>query len=162
MAMNRIFASLILLLSLVSFACKESSGPTHMTPVPVSDLEIALATVQYTYTGYARDGSPIVRGFLYLHRQDSLTVTGRWQLRALADTNRIGPQHGHGTLVGHLRGNVLSINLNPDYVDNNVLLTGRFSRTGYSGQWQWVGFRGVITSGTFQAVRRLVVDENND
>jgi hypothetical protein len=61
-----------------------------------------------------------------------------------------------------LRGNVLSINLNPDYVDNNVLLTGRFSRTGYSGQWQWVGFRGVITSGTFQAVRRLVVDENND
>jgi len=160
--MNRLFFSftLVLVLTVASFACKENSGPPSATNVLAHDLEIAIPEVQYAYTGYARDGSAIVRGFLVLNQHDSVNFTGRWQLRALVDTNRIGPQHCQGLLVGQLRNNVLSINLNPNYADNNVLLMGRLSRTEYSGQWQWVGFPGIITSGTFRAARRPALEEN--
>jgi hypothetical protein len=163
--MNKLISviPLIFLVSLIFGSCKEK--PEAMENPIVSDAELGVLATEsvFDYTGYARNGSVIVRGHLTILLQDSGSVGGRWQLRALADTSRIGPQHGQGRLLGHLRSGVLNINLNPNYVDNNILLTGRFTRDRYVGQWSWVGFAGVLTTGTFQAVRvRRPAEENAD
>lgn len=115
-------------------------------------IAIPVTTVEYAYTGYS-NGTVIVRGHLTLLLPNSGRVRGRWQLRALADTTRIGPQHGQGVLVGERRNGSLTVNLNPTNVDNNVILVGEFDRLRYAGRWSWVGFAGVLTSGTFEAVR---------
>jgi hypothetical protein len=107
----------------------------------------------YIYTAYSRNGVPVVRGRLVFSRIDSVRVLGRWRLRALGDTTRIGPQHGRGSLVGHLQGSALYINLNPGNADNTVLLNGELRRRGYFGRWEWVGFPGVLNGGMFRAVR---------
>lgn len=116
----------------------------------------------FQYVGYGRDGSVVVRGTLTLSISAVGRVTGRWEFRG-ADPARIGPQVGRGALVGSFENGVLSVNLNPQNSDNNVLLNGRFSRTEYVGRWEWVGFRGVITGGTFRAARsRALAEEMTD
>ena len=99
------------------------------------------AHVQYAYTGYDRNGKEIVKGTLSLAVDDSGRISGTWDL-ALTDTTAImiGPQVGEGTLVGEVRGEEAGINLNPDFVDNNVLLFGHFTMAGIAGVWQYVGF----------------------
>jgi hypothetical protein len=111
-----------------------------------------LSQLTYSYIGYSRAGEVIVRGQLVLSVRDWASFSGHWSLRAIADPNRIGPQVGNGRLTGQLRGSVLSINLNPNNVDNNVLLHGRFARDRFGGQWEWIGFPGVLNSGTFEAI----------
>jgi hypothetical protein len=109
--------------------------------------------IAYQYVGYARDGSVIVRGNLMLVVSAAGRVAGRWQLRAVGDPSRIGPQVGTGNLTGTLQDGILAVNLNPQNVDNNVLLNGRFNRTEYTGRWQWITFAGIANGGTFRATR---------
>ncbi len=47
-----------------------------------------------------------------------------------------------------------SINLNPDYVDNNVFLLGVLEGTKMNGRWMYTGFPGVVNEGTFKALRK--------
>ena len=159
---KRFFLLVSSALALIAFvSCTEKSpvvgnlvGSDDVIAIPVTGTALA-------YTGYANDGSVIVRGFLMIFVSDPGTVRGRWQLRAIGDTLRIGPQHGEGTLVGALHDGLLNINLNPSNVDNNVLLSGRFDRERYVGRWSWVGFAGVLNSGTFEAVRGRHPAETN-
>jgi hypothetical protein len=60
---------------------------------------------------------------------------------------------GSGNLVGHFEGDKIGLNLNPDYIDNNVLLAGTIYYWGISGAWNYIGFPGVLNQGTFRAVR---------
>lgn len=145
--------SLIVLTILLLPGC--TNDPTPAVVVDSSNQSEALDDVRgrlYRYTGFSRDGAAVVRGYLRLARNDSGDVVGGWHLRAVTDSNRIGPQHGHGRLVGQLRDNGLHIDLNPQNVDNNVILSGHLRRNVYAGRWQWIGFAGVLNSGTFHAV----------
>ena len=146
-----VLSVVVLLLGCSKDSPIESNSPTG------SGLDKLEATVSvFQYTGYSSNGTAIVRGFLSLTFTEAGRVSGRWQLRALVDPSRIGPQVGTGSLVGGYSNGVLSINLNPNNVDNNVLLSGRFDRTAYAGRWEWVGFPGVLSSGTFRAARSVI------
>jgi hypothetical protein len=151
------YRSFIVLLAVFSLAlfsgCQNESSVTATHPDSQLDKPDAVTEIAYSYTGHSQTGAMIVRGQLILSVRDTANLTGRWSLRALVDPNRIGPQVGTGRLTGQLRGGTLTINLNPNYVDNNVMLRGRFLRDRYAGEWTWIGFAGVLNSGTFEAVR---------
>lgn len=137
---------------------KESSINNPVTAELSLDKATSATETAFQYVGYGRDGSVVVRGTLTLSISAAGRVTGRWAFRGI-DPARIGPQVGRGALVGNLGNGALSINLNPQNSDNNVGLNGRFSRTEYVGRWEWVGFRGVITGGTFRAARSRTASE---
>ena len=65
-----------------------------------------------------------------------------------------GPQVGMGTFVGEIHGNVVGLNLNPGWADNNVVLNGEMENGTYAGRWEWITFAGVTYTGNFTAVKR--------
>lgn len=158
MKLKTCFFSFVAVVVLSLVGCWHDTPSGAAAPVYESGSPEALDVV-YQYTGYSRQGTPIVQGYLMLSQRDPNHYTGRWHLRALVDTMRIGPQVGQGNLVGEIRNGALTINLNPNFVDNNVILTGRLRRTVYAGRWEWIGFAGTLNSGTFQAVRRPFAEE---
>lgn len=143
-----------LLCGMLLAGCAENHA---LAPVPeeVGTESVETTDLIYHYTGYTRDGRAVVQGTIQLVARGDNGFTGRWRLRSLVDPNRIGPQVGTGTLAGQMVNGSLVINLNPDMVDNNVILTGRLSRVSFVGRWEWVGFAGPITGGTFHAQRRV-------
>jgi hypothetical protein len=66
----------------------------------------------------------------------------------------IGPQTGDGTLVGGFHNGKLWVELNPQFRDNNLQLTGTLVGNRYSGEWAWISFVGITSTGTFEAVRQ--------
>lgn len=107
----------------------------------------------YHYTGFDSMGTVIVQGSLTLEYQDSTHITGDWRLSVVGIPKLIGPQAGTGKLSGNAAGDRLWINLNPQWVDNNVFLDGHLAGNRYSGVWQYSGFPGVLNHGTFDSVR---------
>ncbi|MBX2991244.1 MAG: hypothetical protein KF749_08750 [Bacteroidetes bacterium] len=148
------YLSLLLVAGLVFFGCAEQQSAVAPDSQRSLDLDKpdAATQVTYQYVGYARDGSPIVRGQLVLSVSPA-NVRGNWRLASALNEGRIGPQIGRGILTGSFSDGILNINLNPNNADNNVLLSGRFDRNQYIGQWKWVGFRGLMNGGTFEAHR---------
>ena len=157
--MKMLFTSAGVLVFLFLWGCTANlpSEPDLHSAAPLEKGSVETRLV-YAYSGYNRDGLQIVRGELTFAFGEGGRVSGQWHLRALVDTARIGPQHGSGSLTGTLNNGTLSVNLNPRFVDNNVILSGRFDRTSYAGRWQWIGFPGVINHGTFRAARIRPLD----
>lgn len=109
----------------------------------------------YLYAGYDSSGREIVRGEIVVAVDDSGIVTGSWNLESVGDPSpMIGPQVGQGKLVGRIEGTVFGAGLNPDMVDNNVVLLGTIAGDGITGIWEFIGFPGVLNQGTFSATRR--------
>lgn len=104
----------------------------------------------YRYTGYDSSGSPLIQGTLTFLRMDSTSVSGVWRLQG---PGGYGPQIGMGMFEGGVDGRVVWLNLNPDYVDNNVVLYGELNGERYAGRWQVITFAGVGYTGTFEAVK---------
>ena len=157
--MRLIIFVLLMAATMVLGGC--STDPSIDNPVATTsflDKTTVETETAYQYVGYTHDGVAVVRGTLTLSVSDVGRVVGRWELRG-ADPGRIGPQVGRGTLTGNVVNGILFVNLNPQNADNNVLLSGRFSRTEYVGRWEWVGFRGVLNAGTFRAGLRGTVAE---
>ena len=95
----------------------------------------------------------VVRGTLVIQLDASNHVSGFWVLEQTdPEARMIGPQVGEGTLVGGMDGPEIWMNLNPEMADNNVFLRGVLSGGDINGQWEFVGFPGVLNRGTFQAV----------
>jgi hypothetical protein len=84
----------------------------------------------------------VAQGTLSLFRNES-TVSGHW---SFADGRS-------GELEGTASDNDLSLNLNPHYVDNNLLLRGTVTGDTFAGTWEQIGYPGVMARGTFVAVR---------
>lgn len=105
----------------------------------------------YSYTGFDSTGVVIVRGQLTFDFGDSNQVTGQWCFERVGDVNNTGPQVGEGDLTGGLNGEQLWINLNPDYADNNVFLSGILKNNEYTGTWTYSTFAGPVNQGTFEA-----------
>lgn len=109
----------------------------------------------YAYAGYDEKGVEIVTGTLTIVLGDSARIAGTWELKATDSLPPygFGPQVGSGRLAGTLQGDKLGINLNPDNVDNNVVLFATCCRLRLTGKWEHVGFPGVLRWGTLRAVR---------
>lgn len=107
----------------------------------------------YDYTGYNADDVVIISGILQLDLSDSANVKGTWQLNQVGEESNTGPQVGAGNLEGGFNNDLLMLDLNPGWADNNVFLIGRFEDNTFSGTWEYSGFAGVINQGNFTAAK---------
>ena len=104
------------------------------------------------YTATAADGQLLLRGKLALSFPDDSTVTGEWSIRWApgADSSfQVGPQIGNGSLAGRRIGDSLVIDLNPGFMDNNVILFASSNPTNMAGRWSWSTIAGPRTGGLF-------------
>ncbi len=143
--MERITVALAVATALLAAAgCRDlGEGPgTTRQPVPAGT---------YSYTAFDSSNAVVVRGWFTLAYTDSVSVVGEWHFQAVGNPRNIGPQVGADSLAGRLHGGTLSVNLQPHYMDNNVLLDGTLLGTGYAGTWSWISFIGLTSQGTFSA-----------
>lgn len=135
------FVVIIFITIIISFiSCDEGTvGPTHSST--------------YSYTSYDTKGNTIVKGWLIMDYQDSSQITGEWNFEKIGNPKDIGPQVGSGKLVGSLEPDRVLVELNPQYKDNNLLLSGTIKDNNYSGVWQWISFTGITNHGTFEAIK---------
>jgi hypothetical protein len=108
----------------------------------------------YFYSAFDAVGDTLVEGWFTIEFTDSATVTGEWHFAALTDRKDIGHQVGDGKLSGSFADTLLWVNLNPGWMDNNVILHGTLDDGAYRGRWDWVTFIGGTAHGSFEAIRR--------
>jgi hypothetical protein len=141
-----------LALSLGAWHCGED--PTGLSTQDVVALLKRGPAQSYAYSAFDASGAEVVRGVMLIVISDSSRVNGLWDLEETGGgAGMIGPQVGSGELEGTLEGTKIGVNLNPQYADNNVVLLGTLSATGFEGTWQYVGFPGVLNTGTFRAAK---------
>jgi hypothetical protein len=135
---------LITILSLSFYFCNKDNA--------INGLKIPAGA--YAYTGYDSTGVKIVTGWIKIVFEDSIHLSGDWELDKIGDPQNIGHQVGSGTLLGSYDKNKIYCDLNPGYVDNNLILRGDYDDKKIAGEWMYVGFPGVINQGTFNAEKR--------
>jgi hypothetical protein len=138
------FLSLMVILSLTFYFCDKDNC---LNGIKIPDGAFA-------YTGFDSTGVEIVRGWIKFDFDDSTTISGEWELDTIGEPQNIGPQIGSGNIVGSLVNDQLHLNLNPQFVDNNVFLTCPNNDQKLEGQWIYSGFPGVINSGSFVAEKK--------
>ncbi len=130
--------------------CANLLFSTCKSPAPVDNVPVGA----FRYTGFDSTGTLIVKGYLSLDFVDSANVKGEWHLASVGNPRNIGPQVGTGKLVGGFtRGGHLSLNLNPNMVDNNVFLSGVLEERHYTGTWTYSGYPGILNRGKFESWR---------
>ena len=129
-------------LFLISILLFPWSCEIPVDPVPGGRLQ---------YKAFDSTGTLLVQGWMTLDTADSSRVTGEWHFEKVGDPQDIGPQVGEGRLEGAWYNSVLSVNLNPNFADNNVYLTGKLEKNRFSGRWMWTGFPGRLNEGDFIA-----------
>ncbi|HKQ54164.1 MAG TPA: hypothetical protein VJT74_17435 [Pyrinomonadaceae bacterium] len=123
----------------------ECSGKKNSAPPKTFPLG------EYQYVGYDEGGTKVVEGRLSLTSLDGDRLKGTWELKQVGEAKRIGPQVGTGDLVGTVNGTEVLVDLNPNMNDNNVNLRGKVEGKRYKGTWNYSGFAGSISKGTFEA-----------
>lgn len=106
----------------------------------------------YKYVAYDSLGTVISKGWLKIEAKDS-TIFGNWEINKVGNPQNIGPQIGKGELEGSFNDSVLVVELNLNYVDNNVGLVGSLEKNKYTGKWYYSSFIGLTNWGRFEAVR---------
>ena len=96
----------------------------------------------FDYSAYDAAGGLSTSGTLTLSRNDS-QVTGSWQFN----------NGQSGRLVGKFLSDSIALDLNPGWMDNNLILEGRLSGKTYSGKWTFYGYA-PLGRGTFVANMR--------
>lgn len=110
---------------------------------------------RYTYIGYDSTGAKIVKGWIEIHITDSAEVSGNWNLSVIGNPQNIGPQTGAGQVSGIIEDEKIFLDLNPNFRDNNVVLFAEFYKSRrMEGQWNFVGFPGVLNYGSFAAIKQ--------
>ncbi|HCA80187.1 MAG TPA: hypothetical protein DEP53_10675 [Bacteroidetes bacterium] len=148
MCLVRSIATVLIVLYLGFPGCADQGEATVDSLVPGSEPSA------YAYRAYTSAGVLAVVGTLTMARSDSTTIAGTWASEGVSSTDSVGPQLGAGTLAGELTGARLSLNLNPGWADNNVILIGSIEGEKIVGTWTWVTFAGPRTHGTFEAVKK--------
>jgi len=106
----------------------------------------------YEYTAFDSAGKALVHGSINLDAKDSSHVSGTWQLDSVGSPKNVGPQLGRGNLAGNISSGKIQLNLNPNFVDNNVFLVGAPENgVSINGSWQWITFAGITNQGSFTA-----------
>ncbi len=146
----------VLMIILTYMACMDRGGQ------PVESLNPRGLPTSYHYSAYNANGDLAVNGTITLTTIDSSSVSGTWLLLAVIPSDKIGPQTGTGKLVGSIQKSSISINLNPDWVDNNVFLQGTVSPDSINGRWMWSTFIGPTAEGEFKAIRTIPTHITNN
>ena len=139
--MRRIIAVLAGLMLLAGLGCPHA-------PVEPGTTE------RYTYASYDTNGVALVTGWFMLHYADDSTITGEWHFNPVGNPQNIGPQTGNGILAGGVENGEVWVELNPQFRDNNLQLTGMIQGNRYAGEWAYISFIGVTNHGPFEAFRR--------
>ena len=116
---------------------------------------------QYSFSAYSEEGTLLVSGRIAIALEDTSRITGTWTLRAEVPDPQVGPMVGDGTLEGYVDGEMIHMNMNPGWADNNVFLLGKKAGSRLTGTWEHVGFAGVIATGSFAALREGKTTEPN-
>lgn len=132
----------VFFIMLLAFACRESSSITG----PVK-------SGSYNYQSFDTLGNLLASGSMIIAQIDSVHLKGSWQLIKVQNRQDIGPQQGYGSLYGTLSDSMVVIDLNPDFRDNNVILTGTVNGKRIDGKWAWISFIGETNWGRFAAVK---------
>jgi len=119
--------------------------------IVISDLPVDI----FTYQAFDTSGTQIVNGWFELDMDDSSQIKGSWHLQQTANVENIGPQIGDGNLSGNISANSININLNPDFIDNNIILQGTVSDYLIEGDWMWITIAGITYEGKFKLIREL-------
>lgn len=127
-----------------------------------NDQFVALA--QWKYITRDGEGNSLTEGLLTLPYplQEGVRFFGSWQAKYVGPINqqdKVGPQINGGKLVGELTEGQLTLQLNPDMNDNNVLLIGKVDADRLTGTWEYSNFTGLANKGTFEAL--LAKDAKN-
>ena len=90
-------------------------------------------------TMYDSTGVIWQKGSINFTQIDSTNLKGNWNF-----------SNGEsGELDGIIDDNKVQIILNPNFIDNNTLLTGTIDNTTLSGKWFHISFMGINDKGTF-------------
>ena len=136
--------TLIIILSLSLYFCDKDNS--------INGIKIPNGA--YAYTGYDSTGVKIVRGWIKFDFNDNTTISGEWELDKIVDPQNIGPQVGSGNIIGSLVNDQLHLNLNPQFIDNNVFLTCPYNDQKLEGHWFYSGFPGIINYGSLVAEKK--------
>jgi len=137
---NKISLIILFILFPVLISCNEGIND----PVPDGN---------YKYVAYDSLGAIISKGWLKIEAKDSSTIFGNWEINKVGNPQNIGPQIGKGELEGGFNDSILVVELNPNYVDNNVGLVGNPEKNKYTGKWYYSSFIGLTNWGRFEAVK---------
>jgi hypothetical protein len=110
-------------------------------------------TALFNYSGYDSSNTLISEGWLKINFEDSTKITGEWHIKKLNNSQNTGLGDESGSLIGGTNNKSVWLNLNPDYVDNNLFLVGVLSKNKFEGNWQWITFAGITNSGNFIAIK---------
>ena len=105
----------------------------------------------YHYIAKDKSGAIVAEGKLEITSLKADAIGGKWEIKTSAPMPQTGPQSGKGKIGGQLSGNKIMLDLNPDWRDNNVVLSGKFQKGKISGTWGWNGIAGTMAEGTFEA-----------
>ena len=108
----------------------------------------------FDYTAFDSAGALIVQGWLMVNTHDSSNISGNWHVSKVDDPGNLHPHTINGELDGSFLDSLLQLNLNPDWSDNNVYLTGQYADSIFSGTWVWSTAAGISPQGTFQAIKQ--------
>ncbi len=144
---------IILTLSCYILACSTAKNAEPQKSALIGD---------YQYTGYDKKGGKAVEGRLSITSVESKRIRsevvtqlkGNWQLNKVGTQEHIGPQVGSGELVGSIDKGSIWIDLNPNISDANVFLNGTIEGKRFHGTWNFKGYAGTISEGTFEANRK--------
>ncbi|MBU0473551.1 MAG: hypothetical protein KKF62_05265 [Bacteroidetes bacterium] len=139
--MRKIFLIGLIIAGFVITSCNDSA----VEPDP---------TEMYLYKSYDSTGIKIVEGWITINFTDSLGILGEWELKKVGNSENIGPQVGTGKLVGSKHGDLTFVELNPQFIDNNLILTGTLEQGKYVGEWQYISYVGITNYGTFEANKK--------
>lgn len=140
---NVLFASLFLnLIFVVSCEDKEKSNDGFN------------GTYEYT-AYYAKSLVVCASGRINIEMSPDSSFTGSWDIKGANNYNQndIGMQIGQGELWGSIKNGEIYIDLNPDYVDNNVNLLGNGNIAKISGIWLYSTLKGIQSSGSFELIK---------
>jgi len=113
-------------------------------------------TEEWKYTAMDSSGTTIVTGTIAFLLPDSGSFYGYCSLQKIGNPQNTGPQSGNRKITGFAGSNRVSINLNPDRADDNVILVVPVKHDQkyiLDGTWVWSGFAGIINRGTFILVK---------
>ena len=132
---------IFLILVLIFIGCRQASETVVFDVPPGS----------YAYFGYDTSSTLVAKGWFMFEYEDSEHIKGKWELRKMGNLENIGPQDGGGQLVSIVSDTLVSMNLQPNFADNNIILIGKIDNKYIYGKWQWITFSGITNWGNFNS-----------
>jgi len=135
----------ILFAVLISFTFFSCSSPTDSSNNSVAG--------NYGYTAYNSRGKVITSGSFTINFKNRKNIYGGWHFEKVAGNENIGPQYGDGKFIGEIVEKEIRIELNPNYIDNNVSLSGSINSGDLRGVWTYSTNIGLTNQGYFEAAK---------